>query len=112
MTVAFTEKESPTLIWDATRGKILSTGEIVIEAGSGRVRETTFRAHSGNIKVELTTKYAADERLEMWVPASFRESYEGGRRPRTMSENADYEHVIAVSTYSNYRRFQTTVRIK
>ena len=112
VTLAFTEKESPTLIWDATRGKIFSSGEIVVEAGSGRVRETTFRVRSGNINVELATKYTADERLGMWVPASFRESYEGGTNPRALERNADYEHVVAVATYSNYRRFQTTVRIK
>ena len=106
VTIAFTEKESPTLIRDAVRGKVFSTGEIVVEAGSGRVRQTTFRVGSGDISVELTTNYVADGRLEMWVPASFHEVYQ------TLQSRTDYEHVVARAAYSNYRRFQTAVRIK
>jgi hypothetical protein len=106
VTLAFTEKESPTLIRDAVHGKVFSTGEIVVEAGSGRVRQTTFRVRSGDISVELTTNYAADGRLEMWVPASFHEVYQ------TLQSRTDYEHVVARAAYSNFRRFQTAVRIK
>jgi hypothetical protein len=105
VTLAFAEKEGPTLIWDSRRGKVLATGEMLVEAVSGRVRETTFRAKSGDIKLVLTTKYVPDERLEMWVPGSFRETYEADRP-------SDYEFVVAQATYSNYRRFQTAARIK
>ncbi|MBA3640309.1 MAG: hypothetical protein M3541_03640 [Acidobacteriota bacterium] len=112
VTLAFTEKESPTLIWDLARGKVFSTGDIIVEAGSGRVRETTFRASTGDITVELTTRYVPDGRLEMWVPASFRESYEGGVKRKSLENGPDYEHVVARASYSNYRRFQTAVRIK
>ena len=112
VTLTFAEKEGPTLIWDYRLGKVLSTGEILIEANTGRVRETTFRARSGDITLELTTKYTADERLNMWVPASFRESYEGGVDRRARDGPSYYEHVVAEATYSNYRRFQTAARIK
>ena len=106
VTLAFTEKESPTLIRDEVRGRVFSTGEIVVEAGSGRVRQTTFRVRSGDIAVELTTHYVADGRLEMWVPGSFHEVYQ------TLQSRTDYEHVVARASYSNYRRFETVVRIK
>ena len=112
VTLAFAEKESPTLIWDSARGRVFSTGQVVVEAGSGRVRETIFRARTGDISVELTTKYVADERLQMWVPASFSESYEGGVNRKSVESASDYEHVVARAAYSNYRRFQTAVRIK
>jgi len=112
VTLAFTEKKSPTLIWDSMRGKVYSTGDIVVEAGSGRVLETTFRARTGDITVELTTKYVRDARLGMLVPASFQESYEGGVNRKSVETGRDYEQVVARATYSNYRRFQTAVRIK
>lgn len=112
VTLAFTEKKTPTLIRDITRGRIFTTGDIVVETGSGRVRETSIRARSGDLDVELTTKYVADEGLGMWVPDLFRESYQAGVNPRSFDVRADYEHVVALSTYRNYRRFQTAVRIK
>ena len=112
VTLAFTEKKSPTLIWDSMRGKVYSTGDIVVEPGSGRVLETTFRARTGDITVELTTKYVRDARLGMLVPASFQESYEGGVNRKSVETGRDYEQVVARATYSNYRRFQTAVRIK
>lgn len=112
VTLAFTEKESPTLIWDELRGRVFSTGEIVVEADSGRVRETTFRARTGDITVELKTRYVAEPKLEMWVPASFSESYEGGMKRKSTESGGDYEHVVARASYSNYRRFQTSARIK
>ena len=112
VTLGFTEKRSPTLIHDTTRGRIFTTGEIIVEAGTGRVRETTIRARTGDLDVELTTKYVADAGLGMWVPESFRESYEAGVNPKSFDSRAEYEHVVALSTYRNYRRFQTAVRIK
>ena len=112
VTLAFAEKEGPTLIWDSRLGKVLATGEILLEAASGRIRETTLRAKSGDIRLELTTKYGPDERLEMWVPASFRESYEGGADRRSRDGSSDFEHVVAQASYSNYRRFRTAARIK
>lgn len=112
VTLAFSEKHSPTLIHDTTRGRIFTTGEIIVEAVSGLVRETTIRARTGDLDVELTTKYVADATLEMWVPDSFRESYEAGIDPKSLQSQAEHEHVVALSTYRNYRRFQTAVRIK
>ena len=112
VTLAFTEKDSPTLIWDNREGPVFSSGEIVVEAQSGRVRQTVFRARSRDINVELTTSYAPHDQLEMWVPASFRESYESGVNRKGPERGAEYEHVVAVATYRNYRRFETAVRIK
>jgi hypothetical protein len=112
VTLAFTERESPTLIADPLRGRILSTGEVIVEAGTGRVRRAVLRANSGEIKVELTTDYTRDEKLDMWVPAVFRETYERGTPPRRLEADTEYEHVVCEARYRNFRRFQTSVRIK
>lgn len=114
VTLAFTERESPSLITDPLRGRILSTGEVIVEAGIGRVRRTVLRANSGEIKVELTTDYTRDEKLALWVPAVFRESYERGTPPRRIEADTEYAHVVVVceARYSNFRRFQTSARIK
>ena len=112
VTLAFTERESPTLIGDPLRGRILSTGEVIVEAGTGRVRRAVLRANSGEIKVELTTDYTRDEVLDMWVPALFRETYERGTPPRRLEADTEYEHVVCEARYRNFRRFQTSARIK
>jgi hypothetical protein len=51
------------------------------------------------------------------VPATFREQYEYGVRPAggfdsTSRQRSEYERIVCEGTYSNYRRFETRVRIK
>ncbi len=106
VTLAFEEKERPTLIASATGGAVFSKGSFVIEAGSGRVRETAIELEDGRVKAKLVTRYAPEERLEMWVPVTFNEHYERSHR------NGKREVVTGASTYSNYRRFMATGRIK
>jgi hypothetical protein len=114
VTIAFRERKSPTLIYDLNRGRVLSTGEVVVEAGSGRIRSAVLRGKIGAMKLELTTTYAPDERLGIWVPAVFREKYEHGENPgsKPIESRTEYEHVTCEARYSNYRRFETAVRIK
>jgi hypothetical protein len=112
VTLAFAERESPTLIADPRRGRIFSTGEVVVEAGTGRVRRAVLWANSGEIKVELTTDYTRDENLDMLVPAVFRETYTRGTPPRRLEADTEYEHVVCEARYRNFRRFQTSARIK
>jgi hypothetical protein len=112
MTLAFAEKESPTLIADPRRGRIFSTGEVTVEAGTGRVRHAVLRARSDEIVVELTTEYSPDDRLNMWVPSVFRESYERGASPKGLESDDEYEHIVCEARYRNFRRFQTSARIK
>lgn len=106
VTLAFEEKERPTLVASATGGAVFSKGSFVIEAGSGRVRETAIELEDGRVKARLVTRYAPEERLAMWVPVTFSEHYERSHR------NGKREVVTGESTYSNYRRFMATGRIK
>jgi hypothetical protein len=106
VTLSFRERESPTLIRDRERGRVFSRGQLLVEAGSGRVRRTTLTAKLPGVQVMLTTTYAADARLGIWVPATFRESYEYSIR------RDEREVIECEAAYTNYRRFETSVRIK
>jgi hypothetical protein len=117
VTLAFTETSAPTLIRDLQLRPVFSKGELVIDAATGRVHRAQLRVTIGGVSFELTTTYTADERLGLWVPAHFRERYEEGMRPpgsaRTQLENTrSHEELVCEARYSNYRRFETTARIK
>ena len=107
VTLEFRERERPTLIRDERLGPIYSRGEIVADATGGVVRRTVLRLSLRDTKVELTTEYALDDKLAMWVPRVFRERYERGR-----DDGESYERIACEATYSNYRRFDVITRIK
>jgi hypothetical protein len=106
VTLAFREREAPTLIRDMQRGRVFSSGELLVEAGTGRVRRTVLTAALPGVQLRLTTTYAPDSRLGMWVPATFHESYTYGAR------RGEHEAVMCEATYTNYRRFETSARVK
>jgi hypothetical protein len=117
VTLAFTERQTPTLIRDLKLGHVFSRGELIVDAATGLIRRATLSASIGPVKIELTTTYAADVRLDMWVPVTFREQYEhgvsaGDSRTRLLNTRSEYESIICEATYTNYRRFETAVRIR
>jgi hypothetical protein len=114
VTLTYVEKESPTLIRDVKRGRVFSRGEVVVEAGTGRVRHAMLAAKTTDVTLELTTTYSPDERLAMWVPTLFREQYEHGLSPdsRKLDSRSEYERIVCEARYTNYRRFETSVRVK
>lgn len=111
VTIAFTEKESPTLIRDVKRGRVFAKGELIIEAGTGRIHRTALTASVGELRVRLVTLYSPDPRLGLLVPSLFTEEYEYGT-PRTSARQSDYEKIACSARYTNYRRFETIVRVK
>ena len=102
-TLAFAERGRPTLI-RGPNGPIPAKGEIVIEAGTGVVRRTTFELDKDGFRVTLTTVYGRDARLGLWLPTVFLERYDARRPPQ--------ELIVCQATYENYRRFDATARIK
>jgi hypothetical protein len=117
VTLAFHENAAPTLIRDLKLQSVISRGELTIEASTGRVRQADLRLSIGGVAITLTTIYKADDRLGLWVPAIFRETYEEGMRMpgggRTRAESSDTREEIACEArYSNFRRFEVTARIK
>jgi hypothetical protein len=123
VTVAFEEKDRPTLIRDFDGRQMFSKGELKIDVGTGRVEASVLRLALGSIEVELATEYSPDERLNMWVPHLFRERYRysanmgpaanaGQSRDRPVHGTGEYEEILCEAKYTNFRRFETTVRIK
>ena len=103
--VSFVEKAQPTLIIDTGGRPAFSSGELTINAATGRIERARIQVRlSGGIDAILTTTYRPDNKLGMWVPSKFEEEYSvGGRRP---------EHITSASTYSDFSRFDVSVRIK
>lgn len=123
VTVAF--KEAPNaapFVVDLNRGQAPVDGEFVIEEATGRIRRTRLRVSFdlGPAEAVLTTTYAHDPKVDLWVPETFRETYEDGVEQRAGSGAAgaaavtghQFESIYCESRYSNYRRFQATARIK
>lgn len=102
--LSFRERRRPTLVRDEHGSPVYARGELTIDAATGRVEHTVIELADGPIIARLTTTYALDEKVEMWVPVAFAERYE-----RT---NRDREVIVCDADYTNYRRFETTARIK
>ena len=126
VTLAFMEKAAPTLIRDLQLRPVFSRGSFLIDAATGRVQEARLGVTIGSVTLELTTTYEPNERLGIWVPTRFRERYEEGvqsqspvwgRTPRETAQArvetaTSHEEIICEARYANYRRFETTARIK
>ena len=104
-TLAFREQDRPTLVTTTGGAAVFSRGELVIDAATGRVEHTAIEIGYSSITARIETTYADDPKLKMWVPATMREVYTQRAR---MAEQA----ITTDSTYSNYRRFETSVIIK
>ncbi len=105
VTISFLEHAQPTLIIDTGGRAAYSSGEFTIDAATGQIEKATLKVRlSGGIDSTLTTTYRQDRKLGMAVPAKFDEQYDlGGKRA---------EKVTSTSTYSDYSRFDVSVRIK
>jgi hypothetical protein len=100
VTLAFRETEPPTLVRASGR-ELYSKGEMVIEAETGRIRRTSMELTYGDIRARLTSIYARNPDLNLWLPATFVERYERGSRRELIS---------CVATYTNWRRFGVDVK--
>jgi hypothetical protein len=104
--VAFEERERPTIVRDArTRRDAPSSGLLLI-ADDGRVLRSELsvqipRSTTASIKVT----YGFEPKLEMMVPLLMEEEY------RALRTRGTGELITGRASYSNYRRFQTGVRI-
>jgi hypothetical protein len=115
--LSFKERERPTLIRSPAGDPIYSSGELLVEPGTGRIWQSTLDVSVDAIKVQLTTDYAFDGRLNLLLPALFRERYEQGSegpRPgsRESRSGAAHELIVAEGRYSNFRRFEVLSRVR
>jgi hypothetical protein len=103
-TLGFTERDRPTLVNSVRGGPVYSRGTFVVETDTGRIRQTDIQFKDDGIRADLTTTYARDDKLDLWVPAVFTERYESTKKTRELT--------TCEAHYTNYRRFETTGRIK
>lgn len=105
VSLKFTERDRPTLVSGIYGEPVYSRGELDIEAATGCVERTKIELSVGPVRASLTTVYALDAKLHLWVPSTMSERYENSA--------AYFQQVVTVDTeYTNYRRFDSTVIIR
>jgi hypothetical protein len=105
VTLAFKEKGPSTIVHSLDGRPVYSTGELVIEAATGRIRRTSLDLKYGPVIAQLTTDYAKASSLDMWVPVRFQERYE-------QTQKKAREVIVCEARYTNHRRFEVNVRIR
>jgi hypothetical protein len=104
VTLAFKETDRPTLVRGTDGKDVPASGELTIEAGTGRIRRTEMRFTYGSVRAQLTTTYEREPKLDIWVPTHMTERYEDTKSPKQV--------IVCDATYTNYRRFEVRVRIR
>jgi hypothetical protein len=114
VTLGFKERRGPTLIRNLDGGNAFAAGEVTVEPGTGRVTNAILAVTIGSVRATLSTTYTFDERLGIMVPVRFGEHYQDGvARPATKSRPLPrYEEIRCEATYTNFRRFEVTARIR
>jgi hypothetical protein len=101
VSVAYDERERPTIIRTPDGRNVVSRGTFRIDPASGRVLETELvTTEPRGLRATITVAYEHDARLGFLVPVSMQESY----------VTAESE-IAASATYRNFRRFETGSRI-
>jgi hypothetical protein len=103
--LGFKEHDRPTLVAGTNGSPVFAGGELVVDAETGRIEETTIQFILNTINARIETKYKEDARLKLWVPSVMRETYQE-------TANGFEQTIQCVSTYTNYRKFETSAIIK
>jgi len=105
VTVAFTERDEPTLVRGADGSRIFARGELMIDAATGRLVRALITLKDKATTGTLTTVFTEHEKLGLWLPSTMDERYDHER-------DGEKQVVVAKSIYTNYRRFNVNVVIK
>lgn len=115
-TLGFREVGAQTIIRDLMLRGAPSEGELTIETGTGVVRRASLRTTVDEVKIELSTTFGRDPDFNLWLPRTFTESYERGldiADPKIRLRSTEsYERIFCQSTYSGFRKFLTSGRVK
>jgi len=105
VTVAFTERDGPTLVRSTDGSYVFTKGELVIDAATGHIHRTAVALKIDSTEASLATTFSLNDKVGLWLPASFSERYKhaSGRLKESVSVD---------SAYTNYRRFNVNVIIK
>jgi len=105
VTLAFTERDRPTLILGSDMSPVFTRGELTIDAATGRLQRSVITMKDGPTTASLTTTFAKVEKLDLWLPSVLVERYEH-------ATSRQKEQVLVESTYTNFRKFSVTVKIR
>ena len=111
--VEFNEKERPTFIKRPGGQDVPSHGTLWVLPESGIVVRTrlSVRGFMGSTSMaDIDVRYEHDARLEMWLPATMTERYEGAV-PGRHSTLQHMAQATATATYSDFKRFETAVKV-
>jgi hypothetical protein len=111
--IGFRETERPTIIRSPEGRSLSMEGSVWVDPQDGTVTRTRIHMHDTGSVDGVKSRGAADvdvtyqrvATLEMWLPATMTESYESAQGPL-------WYRVTGRASYSEYRQFQTSVRIK
>ena len=99
--VSFEERARPALIRTPRGQDVKTKGLVWIDPDTGRILKTELDPQlQRGLTARITTTYAQDGRLRLWVPVTMTEVYEMERRTLT-----------GEATYTNFRRFETEVKL-
>jgi hypothetical protein len=113
--IAFSETARPTLVRTPEGASVPIEGSVWVEAATGTIVRTRVRMarfgpptpdrKEGAGSAEIDVTYKLVDALGMWLPEKMTELYEGMPDPYVYRVTGD-------AMYTNYRQFQTAVRIK
>jgi hypothetical protein len=106
VTLAFRERERPTLVRSLDSRPVFSRGELIVDAATGTIRRTRISFRHESIDAELDTTYDDHPRLGLWLPVLFQERYTGGPR-----NGLPPETITSEARYDNYRRFEVRASV-
>jgi hypothetical protein len=102
--IQFSETAHPTMIRDLQGKDQVQYGRLWIDPETGRIfsTETILEVKTGSVrfKAEFVVTYKQSLKLNMLVPDTMHEAYD-----------SDIHHVQGIATYSNFRRFETDVKL-
>ena len=111
--IAFEEESRATFIRTPDGQPVPSSGSVWVKPADGTIARTLLKVpvipmrdaggQRGSGQVDVT--YRRIEALDMWLPWTMVESFEATKGPT-------WERINGRAVYSNYRQFQTAVRIK
>jgi hypothetical protein len=101
VTLRFRDRDGQSLVRSAA-GAVSTRGSAIVEAANGRVRRTIVTFDDRHVEATLDTTYGLDTHVAFWVPVTFVERYVA---------HATGEQTLVRSTFTNYRRFETSGRM-
>jgi hypothetical protein len=108
--IDFREERIPTLVMNSARQDVPSSGTLWVNPADGAVVRTRLELEkfdNAGSRAVIDVRYRKDPVLAMWVPTRMTESYSAASPSGKAKDTAKTE-----ATYKDFKRFETSVKIK